>query len=369
MKKKKIAIGSIIGSLLIGFAAISSLAASTLFGEASVVAGGNPGMALQTVSDADPGFGGASFDDANGTLFSSLATLSTDYNVTDDDCGAGSPRFQVRIDVNDNGTYEPFPGGDGNIFVYLGPSPSFVDCLIGWQSSGNLIGNNDPGRWSSEQVGGVNSGTYAQALAAVGGKDILSISLVIDSGWNSGAANGVDGEQTVLFDNVTINSAVYGFEPPTPGPFDAPEECTDVYGAPIVGTASSDNINGTSGNDLIFALGGSDRVNGKGGNDCIVGGDGSDRLTGANGDDVILGGAGSDSIDGGNQDDDLFGQGGSDSIKGGNGNDILSGGDQSDSLRGDGGTDTIDGGDGSDSANGGGGSDTCTAEAESSCEI
>lgn len=62
-------------------------AAYSLFGEASIVAGGNPGMALQTVSDSDPGFGGASFDNANGTLFSSLATLSTDYNVTDDDCG------------------------------------------------------------------------------------------------------------------------------------------------------------------------------------------------------------------------------------------------------------------------------------------
>lgn len=182
-----------------------------------------------------------------------------------------------------------------------------------------------------------------------------------------------------LFDNLSLLSSV-PLTPaptptpsvtPTPEPFAVPAECSAItgLGAPIVGTASSDNINGTGGNDLIFALGGSDRVNGKGGNDCIVGGDGSDRLTGAGGLDVILGGDGSDSIDGGGQDDSLFGQGASDSIRGGGGNDMLSGGDGSDSLKGEGGADTLDGGLGSDSANGGGGTDTCSAEAETSCEI
>ena len=172
---------------------------------------------------------------------------------------------------------------------------------------------------------------------------------------------------TAWVDKASLGGVIYDF---AVNPFAVPAECTTgTYGPPIVGTSGSDNINGTSGDDLIFAMGGSDRVDGKGGDDCIVGGDGSDSLKGANGLDVILGGDGSDSIDGGNQNDKLFGQGNSDSIRGGNGADELSGGDGSDSLRGEGGADILDGGLGSDSANGGANIDTCTAEAENQCEL
>lgn len=389
--KKKILTGTMIAVSVVALSVAGiANAAYTLFGSGAVVGGGNPGQAIQAVSDTsdNPGntlndFGGATFDDANGTFVSSLTTLSTDFNVTDDNCGLGSPRFQIRVDFDND---DALSIGDKRIFVYLGSHPNYNTCTPGvWTFSGNLVTAVNP-VWDTSQVGGTFYDTYANASALTSTNEILSISLVVDGG----GANG-DPEQTVLFDNVTINSSVTDFEPtptPTPGPFDAPEECTAEYGAPIVGTAGSDNINGTGGNDLIFALGGSDRVDGKGGNDCIVGGDGSDRLMGANGADVILGGDGSDSIDGGNQNDKLYGQGGSDSIsggnhedelfggdgsdslRGGNHNDNLLGGDESDSLRGEGGNDTLDGEGGVDSANGGpGGNDSCTAEAESACEI
>lgn len=190
-------------------------AASSLFGGATTSAGET--TLVSNTGDADPNndYSGISFDDLNGQPFSSLSTLSADYNVTDDDCGAGSPRFQIRLDENSNGIDD---AADGNIFVYLGPSPSFTNCASGWQSSGNMIGNDDAGRWSSEQItGGVNSGTYTQALAAAGSLNILDINIVVDSGWNSDAANG-DSEQTNLIDNVTLNSATYDFEaaPATP---------------------------------------------------------------------------------------------------------------------------------------------------------
>ena len=187
-----------------------AFAASSLFGGAT-----NSGGEVTLVSDmsdanATNDYSGISFDDLSGQPFSALTTLSSDYNVTDDDCGAGSPRFQVRLDENDNGIDDV---GDGNILVYFGPSPSFTNCDSGWQSTGNLVGNNDAGRWDSGQItGGVNSGTYAQALTAAGSLDILGISIVVDSGWNADAANG-DSEQTNLIDDVTINSAVYDFEP------------------------------------------------------------------------------------------------------------------------------------------------------------
>src|SRR3989338_4819821 len=109
-------------SLLFAFSSTQmASAASTLFGDAMIVGGGNPGDAAQIRSDASiaPGFGGVRFNDASGLLFPALTTLSTDFNVTDDSCGAGSPRIQIQIDT-DGDTIS-----NGNVFVYLGPSPSF----------------------------------------------------------------------------------------------------------------------------------------------------------------------------------------------------------------------------------------------------
>lgn len=147
----------------------------------------------------------------------------------------------------------------------------------------------------------------------------------------------------------------------TPNPYAIPTECSEIagLGAPIVGTNGSEILNGTAGNDLIFARGGSDVVNGKGGADCIVGGDGSDSLHGQGGNDVILGGNGSDVINGNEGNDWLYGQEGSDSLKGGSGDDQMWGADGSDSLKGNG---------GDDSADGGNNSDACNAEVRTTCE-
>lgn len=153
---------------------------------------------------------------------------------------------------------------------------------------------------------------------------------------------------------------------------DVPTACESMdldFAHPIMGTKKSEKINGTNGNDLIFALEGSDIVDGKNGDDCILGGTGSDALKGRNGNDVILGEAGSDSLEGGSNNDILFGGVGSDSLKGGNENDELYGEAGSDSLKGENGNDTLIGGTQSDSANGGANTDTCDAEAESNCEI
>jgi hypothetical protein len=149
---------------------------------------------------------GATFTGAGVTTFSSIATLSTEFNVTDDDCMGGSPRFQIQVQT---------ASGPKNVFVYLGPAPSFTGCSPNvWVASGNLIGSTD-GRFDTSQVqAGTQVSTYAQANALVGNLQVTGISLVVDSGWAF-----ADKEQTVMVRNVRINDSTF-FVPggTNPGP-------------------------------------------------------------------------------------------------------------------------------------------------------
>ncbi len=193
---------ALIGGAAVMMIASGAMAASTLLGSAV-----NDDGVIKTVSNTSntstaDDFGGISFDDANGTTFGSLTELSTDYNVTDDDCGWGSPRFQVRIDTNGDSV------ADGSIFIYMGPVPSFTGCMQDmWVNTGNLIGSTDT-RFDLTQFGGPFYGTYSDALALLGDDTILRISLVTDGGGSQ-----IDGEQEVWFDNTVINDTAYNFTP------------------------------------------------------------------------------------------------------------------------------------------------------------
>lgn len=176
-------------------------AASSLFGGAT-----QDSEKVTLVSSTEgPAYSGVSFDNANGTTFGSLTNLATDFDVTDDSCGGGSPRFQVALDTNNDDV------SDGNVHIAMGPSPSFAGCA-GASNTGNLIGNNDSGRYDFGQFGGSASATYADAPAAVMNGEIVGISIVVDGSW-SAAATGGDGEQTVHIDNVQINSTTEDFTP------------------------------------------------------------------------------------------------------------------------------------------------------------
>lgn len=219
MNIKKFLAGSITSGLFFALSATSALAASyTLFGDAQIVTGGNPGNAAQLRSDATvlPGFGGVRFSPVPATI-ASLATLGTDFNVTDDDCFGGSPRFQIRVDMDNDGIVS---AGDGNVFVYPGPFPNYSGCTANiWVSSGNLV--TDPNnRWDTGQVGGTFYDSYANASALTAGKAILRISLVVDSSWGF-----ADNEQTVLVDNVLVNNDLYTFDPILVGPPANKDEC------------------------------------------------------------------------------------------------------------------------------------------------
>jgi Ca2+-binding RTX toxin-like protein len=132
--------------------------------------------------------------------------------------------------------------------------------------------------------------------------------------------------------------------------------------------AGADTVNGSSGNDRLFALAGNDTINGGGGHDLIYGGVGNDILDGGEGNDTLtyedsttavmvnlftitaqntgLGG-GTDTITGF---ENVTGSAFADNIVGSAVDNVLRGGAGGDFLLGAGGNDVLDGGDGFDIA-------------------
>ena len=103
-----------------------------------------------------------------GLTLAQVTELSAEFNVTDDDCGGGSPRFSINYGTNQN------------LFVYFGPAPTFTGCAQNtWHSTGNLVGTADQCRVDTAQLaGGTQCSTWAAALALIGTQTINSITLV-----------------------------------------------------------------------------------------------------------------------------------------------------------------------------------------------
>ena len=80
----------------------------------------------------------------------------------------------------------------------------------------------------------------------------------------------------------------------------------------ITGTSQNDNLLGSTGDEIINALGGFDTITDYGGNDKLYGNGGNDRLFGGTGADLLDGGAGNDQLDGGAGTDTLAGGAGDD---------------------------------------------------------
>lgn len=192
----------------------------TLGGDASIVSGGNPGNAVSLVSSTalPNGYSTVDVSPTSPITWADLDTLSTDFNVTDDSCGGGSPRITLGVDTNNDAV------SDGNVHIAMGPSPSFSGCTTGWQSTGNLIGNADAGRYDFSQFGGSPFTTYSAAPASVLAGSVVSVDVVVDGSW-SAAATGGDSEQTVLADNITVNAHVTTFDPVLVGPPTDKETC------------------------------------------------------------------------------------------------------------------------------------------------
>ena len=91
-------------------------------------------------------------------------------------------------------------------------------------------------------------------------------------------------------------------------------------GGSFFGSARSEQVRGSHGDDVMEGLDGDDHLIGEGGDDVLSGGDGIDRLEGGAGDDTLYGGAGDDEIVGGG----WYVPSGNDTAYGGAGNDTIS---------------------------------------------
>ncbi len=210
IKHKRFVVGGALLATLV-FASTAIAAHFTLFGEASIVSGGNPGNAAQLVSDATaPGYSGVDVSPAVPIAWSDLNTLSYDFNVTDDCSGGGSPVFYLGIDNNGDNDV------DGYVRVHSGPVGTYSTCVPGWQSTGNLIGNNDLGRYDYSAIGGSGYSTYSAAPASVTTGNVVEAFIVVDLGWFA-----PDGEMTILVDNINADGHITTFDPNVPASKDA----------------------------------------------------------------------------------------------------------------------------------------------------
>jgi hypothetical protein len=206
MKRILLLVATVLGTL--AYSGAAQAATATLSGTAVV-----EGDHVKIVSDFsdDPAntannFGAVSFTDTGVTTFNSITTLSAEFNVTDDACLGGSPRFEVD-----------FAGTDNNLFIYLGTfnaTTGQFDCLPNtWISSGNLIGVPETRYDTSKFAGGTFYDTYAHALTLLGAMTVDAIRFVGDGGWIF-----ADKEQTVFLRMATINTSVFTWpvvEPPS----------------------------------------------------------------------------------------------------------------------------------------------------------
>lgn len=242
MKKYILSVGVGVAGLIVSTGIAMAAGGYTLFGNATLVHPGNASNTAAQLSSTCPSgyptcfsdntftYSGINFTLPSGATLGNLGTLSTDYNVTTGDCGGGAPRFALNYDNNPN----------TNIFVYIGPTPSFTGCALNtWQNTGNFIGSSELRFDSSQLAGGAYGQTYAQAVAVASSHTLTGISLVVDGGWQ--VAGNV---QTVLVDNTVIGSDIYTFEPSSkeackgggwknftfaPGPFKNQGDCVSYF--------------------------------------------------------------------------------------------------------------------------------------------
>jgi hypothetical protein len=213
-------------ALLVGAGSVLAAGGYTLFGDATLVhPGNNSPTAVQLRSTSPgPGYGGIDFSVPAGTTFADIQNLATDYDFTVASCGVGAPRFQINVD-------------GVNAFVYIGPPPNYTGCPPNtWVSTGNLA---TPAGFidTSQLPGGTFYDTFAAADVKYGSQQVTGIQLVTDGGY---AFPG--GTQTVLIDNVMINSTTYTFESAqsckdggwtqftsSPGPFKNQGDCVSFF--------------------------------------------------------------------------------------------------------------------------------------------
>ena len=181
---------------------------STTFGGATVTDGVATLVANTGNASTTDDFSGVTAPVPTGLTFGQITELSAEFNVTDDDCGAGSPRFQVKV-------------GGKNVHVAFGPAGTLTGCTKDtWLTTGNLTqAQASECRVDTSQfAGGTQCSSWAAAVTLLGTQPVEGVSLVVDASW-TGSTNTAftDKEQTVLVRNVKLNDKTF-FVPETPKP-------------------------------------------------------------------------------------------------------------------------------------------------------
>ena len=154
---------------------------------------------ITTDANADNDYSYLSFALTTPIPFADLNKLVADYSFTQGNCGGGSLRWSVRVDVNDTSADTT---DDPPVYVYFGDMPNFTDCtsVANNDSGDNLIGSSDA-RFDLTSIGGPFYATYADALALIGGKFVTRASLVVDGGWLA--------DQTVNLTGASVDGATW----------------------------------------------------------------------------------------------------------------------------------------------------------------
>lgn len=196
---KKLVLAAI-AALALAAAAPALAADPTPFGGATI-SNGTATLVSDTSNTATTDdFSGVTVPVPTGLTFGQITQLAAQYNVTDDDCIAGSPRFQVRV-------------GGKNVMVSFGPSGTLTGCAQNqWLDTGNLTqAQASECRVDTSQfAGGTQCSSWAAAVALLGSQLVESVSLVVDSGYAL-----ADKEQTVLVRNIKLNNETF-LVPTTP---------------------------------------------------------------------------------------------------------------------------------------------------------
>jgi Ca2+-binding RTX toxin-like protein len=119
-----------------------------------------------------------------------------------------------------------------------------------------------------------------------GGLQVLARSNAVDDSAGNDAA-------------VILGGSAVDIVPPPPPPPPPPVPQAAPCSNAIFGDSKGNNLQGTTGPDLIKGLLGNDKLNGLGGDDCIRGGPGRDKVQGGDGDDQLNGGQKPDKVGGG----------------------------------------------------------------------
>jgi hypothetical protein len=193
----------VVGALL-GATGTDATAADGVFavgGDGTIISAGPVDnlcvASLPSAQIPPPDFGFISYTLTAPLAFSGLTELSADYDMQTGCFGGGSPRFQVRVDYDNDGLIS---AGDRNVFIYWGTPPNFTDCPSGWGNTGNLIASSDL-RYDLTSVGGAFYSTHTDAVNLIGTLTVLRVSVIVDGGFTGG--------QVALVDAFKVNNDTF----------------------------------------------------------------------------------------------------------------------------------------------------------------